>query len=75
MLLLAGIEIAHHLMPEVVARWYSQTSWFTAGIGALVFALVIIGLSALSYFYFEKPVMKWLRARMKKAPTSSSAAA
>ena len=74
-LLLAGIEIAHHLMPEAVALWYSQTSWFTAGIGALVFALVTIGLSALSYFYFEKPVMKWLRARMKKAPTSSSAAA
>lgn len=71
-LMLAGIEIIHLAMPELLAWWNTQTEWWVGLTGAAVFIAVTIGVSTLSYYYLERPAMKLLRNKFKRQQVSAS---
>ncbi|GAK82998.1 hypothetical protein JCM19238_542 [Vibrio ponticus] len=60
-LLLAGVEILNLINSLAVDKWYQQTSWLAHLLAISGFLGLLIALSALSYYGFEKPIMKWLR--------------
>ena len=60
-LLLAGIEIIHLILPQQLALWNSQTSWLSVTIGGFIYISITIVVSTLSYYYLERPAMNILR--------------
>ena len=71
-ILLAGIEVIHLLLPRQLALWNSQTSWQAAGLGGLIFITATIAISALSYYLLERPAMKVLRKLYRKQNRTAS---
>ncbi|MBV7263430.1 acyltransferase [Photobacterium sp. WH77] len=68
-LLLAGVEILHHINPDWTAWWYAQTSATTVLTGIFIFTAVLIIVSVCSYYLFERPLMKWMRGMGGKRTT------
>ncbi|MEI8593687.1 acyltransferase family protein [Photobacterium sp. Hal280] len=60
-LLLAGVEVIHHINPDWTVWWYAQTSLVTVLTGIFLFTAVLICVSTFSYYLFERPLMKWMR--------------
>jgi len=60
-LLLAGVEVIHHINPDWTAWWYAQTSAGIVLTGILLFTAALICISTFSYYLFERPLMTWMR--------------
>ncbi|UTM59360.1 acyltransferase [Photobacterium sp. CCB-ST2H9] len=60
-ILLAGVEIIHHINPDWTTWWYAQTDGPILITGILAFTVLLLAVSAMSYHLIERPVMKWLR--------------
>ncbi|MNT90288.1 hypothetical protein D3C72_2311630 [compost metagenome] len=60
-MLLTGVELIHHLVPEFTDWWYAQTNPWLGGLATLVMLTLLVGISWLSYTGFERPIQRRLR--------------
>lgn len=59
--LLVGVEVLHLLAPVGLEQWYAQQSLGMSLLGVLAVSLLVLLLSALSYYLFERPIQAKLR--------------
>ncbi|MGF1724966.1 acyltransferase family protein [Photobacterium nomapromontoriensis] len=63
-LLLPGVELINVLFPDLLSGWFAQTSWLAGLYGVAVFITLTVIVSSISYRYFERPVMTFLRHKV-----------
>lgn len=73
-LLLPAIEVMNLVIPDLLGLWLSQTSWLAGVTGAIVFLLLTVTVSTFSYYYLERPAMKFLRNKYQNHSFSTSVA-
>ncbi|MGL4268755.1 MAG: acyltransferase family protein, partial [Plesiomonas sp.] len=60
-ILLVGVDALHHFDPAALRWWYAQTSISALLSAIALFTVILLGLSALTYRYLERPALHLLR--------------
>ncbi|MEF2509801.1 acyltransferase [Vibrio mimicus] len=65
-ILLIGVEVINLVNPTFLTWWYQQTDVKYLLMGVSIYLLTIIFISIISYYQFEKPMLKVLRSWKKE---------